>query len=135
MPRRLVRYQQDHHLHFVTFSCAQRKPYLSTPQARDLFERSLETIRLRYTFEIKGYVIMPEHVHLLVLTYAKAPPKVFLADAIKALKLSVAVQSKQRPFWLPRYHDFNVFTQKKRVEKLRSLHRNPVKKRPSPRPR
>ena len=52
MPRRLVRYQQDHHLHFVTFSCAQRKPYLSTPQARDLFERSLETIRLRYAFEI-----------------------------------------------------------------------------------
>ena len=47
MPRGLVRYQREHHLHFVTFSCAQRKPYLSTPQARDLFERSLETIRLR----------------------------------------------------------------------------------------
>ena len=30
--------------------------------------------------------------------------------------------------WQARYHDFNVCTGKKRVEKLRYLHRNPVRK-------
>ena len=32
----------------------------------------------------------------------------------------------QSPFWLTRYYDFNVFSEKKRIEKLRYMHRNPV---------
>jgi putative transposase len=32
------------------------------------------------------------------------------------------------PFWLPRYYDFNVWSEDKRVEKLRYMHRNPVKR-------
>jgi REP element-mobilizing transposase RayT len=32
------------------------------------------------------------------------------------------------PFWQPRFYDFNVWTSKKRVEKLRYMHRNPVKR-------
>ena len=33
-----------------------------------------------------------------------------------------------RHFWQARYYDFNVWTAKKRIEKLRYLHRNPVKR-------
>jgi putative transposase len=54
------------------------------------------------------------------------PRGVLLAMALKALKISVAVQRRERPFWQARYYDFNVFTDRKRVEKLRYLHRNPV---------
>jgi putative transposase len=32
----------------------------------DLFEDALERVRLRYLFVVAGYVVMPEHVHLLV---------------------------------------------------------------------
>jgi putative transposase len=122
MTKGLIRYQQAHDLHFVTFSCHHRQPYLGTPAARSLFERSLEAMRLRYDFYVTGYVIMPEHVHLLL----SEPTKAILAKALQALKLSVAVQSEQRPFWLHRYYDFNVFTEAKRTEKLRYIHRNPV---------
>lgn len=65
---------------------------------------------------------MPEHVHLLV----SEPEKGLLADALKALKLSVALRTQERPFWSARYYDFNVFTEKKRIEKLKYIHRNPV---------
>ena len=124
MPAELVRYQQTGHFHFVTFSCFRRQPFLTTPSSRDLFERSLETMRVRYDFVVAGYVLMPEHVHLLL----SEPKKAMLSKALQALKLSVAVQSKQRPFWQARYYDFNVFTPDKRVEKLRYMHRNPVKR-------
>jgi putative transposase len=67
---------------------------------------------------------MPEHVHLLV----SEPKQSQLSTAIQALKLSVSVQSKERPFWLPRYYDFNVHNEDKRIEKLRYMHRNPVKR-------
>jgi putative transposase len=77
---------------------------------------------MRYGFFVTGYVIMPEHVHLLV----SEPPNGTLARALQALKLSVAVQSRERPFWQRRYYDFNVHSEQKRVEKLRYMHRNPV---------
>jgi putative transposase len=51
---------------------------------------------------------------------------VLLAKAIQALKLSVAAKSHESPFWYKRYYDFNVFSEKKRKEKLRYIHRNPV---------
>ena len=108
----------------VQFSCYRRRPYLDSAAARDLFQRSLETMRARYDLFITGYVAMPEHVHLLV----GEPKKSVLAKSIQALKLSVAVQRSERPFWQPRYYDFNVFTYRKCIEKLRYIHRNPVRR-------
>jgi len=95
---------------------------LSEPHVCEIFERSLEMARRRYVFCVLGYVIMPEHVHLLV----SEPKRGTVATAMQALKTSVAKQCEQRPFWVPRYYDFNVFSNEKRTEKLRYLHRNPV---------
>jgi putative transposase len=122
MTKGLIRYQQSGCFHFVTFSCYRRLAHLSTAAARSLFECSLETMRKRYGFVVCGYVVMPEHIHLLV----SEPKKALLSKAIQALKLSVSVQSSKRPFWQPRYYDFNVHNEAKRVEKLRYIHRNPV---------
>jgi putative transposase len=119
-----VRYQHSGDLHFVTFSCYRRQPHLGDAAARAIFEQSLETMRKRYVFYVTGFVVMPEHVHLLI----SEPQRGCLARALQALKLSVAVQRQERPFWQPRYYDFNVFTEKKRTEKLRYMHRNPVKR-------
>jgi putative transposase len=121
MPRGLVRFQESGDLHFVTFSCFDRSPHLGTAAARDVFERSLEAMRVRYAFVVAGYVVMPEHVHLLL----SEPKETMLA---RALMLSVAVQRRERPFWHARYYDFNVFTESKRVEKLRYIHCNPVQR-------
>ena len=124
MPKGLVRYQQSGCFHFLTFSCYHRLPYLGIAASRSLFERSLEVMRTRYDFVVCGYAVMPEHVHLLV----SEPKNALLSTAIQALKLSVTVQSTERPFWLARYYDFNVHNEEKRVEKLRYMHRNPVQR-------
>jgi len=109
-------------MHFLTFSCYHRLPYLASPEAKNLFENSLERIRRKYGFVVAGYVVMPEHVHLLM----NEPQRSTLDQAIKAFKLSVTLRRNERPFWQARYYDFNVFTEEKRVEKLRYMHRNPV---------
>jgi putative transposase len=120
----LIRYQQSGHLHFVTFSCSQRLPLLGSASARSMFETSLEAARLRYRFSVIGYVVMPEHVHLLLTE----PARGLLSTAIQAMKISVAMQQVARPYWQARYYDFNVFTGRKRIEKLRYIHRNPVRR-------
>jgi putative transposase len=81
-------------------------------------------MRVRYDFYVLGYVVMPEHVHILLTE----PKQASLSKAIQALKLSVSVKSTHHPFWLPRYYDFTVFTDRKLAEKLRYMHRNPVKR-------
>jgi putative transposase len=119
-----IRYQQTGEFHFLTFSCFRRRPYLSPDAAKDLFEDALERVRRRYLFVVGGYVVMPEHVHLLV----NEPQRGLLSRAVQAFKLSVSMRSRQRPFWQAHYYDFNISTHEKFVEKLRYIHRNPVRR-------
>jgi len=53
-------------LHFITCSCYRRMPLLGTPQAQNCFLRILSEVRERYDFALLGYVVMPEHNHLLI---------------------------------------------------------------------
>ena len=138
MPRNLKRYQKTGQLHFVTFRCYRRQPFLRTAAKRDIFLRALEQARRRFGLVVVGYVVMPEHVHLLV----SEPEKGSLATAIQLVKQTSSRNShKSRrssqqelfaeseirtPFWQTRYYDFNVWTPKKRIEKLKYMHRNPV---------
>ncbi|MHB1937394.1 MAG: REP-associated tyrosine transposase [Acidobacteriaceae bacterium] len=128
MPRGLKRFYGAGDLHFLTFSCYQRRPYLATPHAKNIFLYALEQVRQRYQFSITGYVVMPEHVHLLVSEPETVTPsriiQVLKQNSSRRLKYTVANQGE--PFWLTRFYDFNVRTEQKRVEKLRYMHRNPV---------
>jgi putative transposase len=120
----LERYQETGELHFVTFSCYQRLAYLNTPSARYLFEDALQRTHQRYYFQVIGYVVMPEHVHLLL----SEPRKELLGVALQNLKLLVVKHAQQNPFWQRRYYDFNVFSEAKIVQKLNYMHWNPIKR-------
>jgi putative transposase len=122
MPFGLERFQHTGDLHFVTFSCYGKEPYLSETSAKETFEVSLEKMHRTYKFDVAGYVVMPNHVHLLI----GEPPEVGLARALQALKISVSKRRPEKPFWHRRYYDFNVFSLKKQLEKIDYMHQNPV---------
>jgi putative transposase len=124
MPNGLLRLQGGGDTHFITFSCYQRHALLCSERNRRLFELALEAARKKYQFQLFGYVVMPEHVHLLL----SEPQNGALASSIQAIKQSSSrkVLTCDGHFWQARYYDFNVFTAKKHVEKLRYIHRNPV---------
>jgi putative transposase len=145
MPNRLHRYYGAGYLHFITTSCYQRRPLLGSPLNRDLFLQVLEDVRRRYHFIVVGYVVMPEHVHLLLSEPERGNP----SRVMQAVKQGFARRILRRPrpaadprqanlagrevsaeghIWQHRFYDFVVFTEKKRVEKLRYMHRNPVKR-------
>ncbi|MGB8989009.1 MAG: transposase [Candidatus Sulfotelmatobacter sp.] len=127
MPWGLKRYQEARCLHFVTFSCYARAPRLATPHARNIFEKAFEDTRQWYGFYVAGYVVMPEHVHLLLTE----PERTKLSIALQMLKQNVARRLRGPeggPLWQPRYYDFNVWSYAKQTEKLRYIHRNPVRR-------
>jgi putative transposase len=72
---------------------------------------------------------MPEHFHLLISEPEIADP----STVMKVLKMRFArkvhkTDHRSGDLWQKRFYDFNVCTRKKRVEKLRYIHRNPVKR-------
>ena len=124
MPSRLRRYQSTGQHHFVTFSCCERRPYLESAASKGIFQEVLEATRLLYRFHVTGYVIMPEHVHLLVSEPESKP----LSTALAILKRTVSRQHTEKPFWLTRYYDFNISSNEKLFEKLHYIHWNPVRR-------
>ncbi len=153
MPQTLHRFYGDGDLHFVTFSCYRRRRLLNSEAHRGLFLRILERVRRRYRLVILAYVVMPEHIHLLL----SEPQRATLSTVIQALKLGFVrslygsaglgpgaprLAAFARPgnqtvdradatshrVWQARFYDFNIWTERKRVEKLRYVHRNPVKR-------
>jgi len=83
---------------------------------------------------------MPEHFHLLISEPQRGTP----STVMQALKLGFTRRvlgewkrrgTSQRAFWepphqlwQPRFYDFNVWSERKRVEKLGYIHENPVKR-------
>jgi putative transposase len=127
MSPRLVRFQKTRNFHFITFSCFRRLPLLARREGYNTFEIEFEKVRQRYQFVVAGYVLMPEHVHLLV----SEPQVTSLSIALQVLKQLTSRKLKwpdEAQFWQRRYYDFNVWNPEKTTEKLRYMHRNPVKR-------
>jgi len=131
MPWGLERYEGCGELHFVTFSCYDRLPYLGTAAARDLFLDSLEVVRRAHRLALHGYVAMPEHVHFLMRATGEASGGAGLAagaldTAIADLKALAAERLEKRPCWLGGYDDLKVHTDRDRTQRMMYMHRNPV---------
>src|SRR5690349_4372615 len=74
MPKNLKRVIGRGDLHFITFCCYQRRPLLASARSRSLAVQILKEVRARCRFALVGYVIMPEHLHLLLRESASLPP-------------------------------------------------------------
>jgi putative transposase len=124
MPLGLERRQNTGQLHFITFSCHHRSPYLEHPEPKDILEQVLERTRRSHQLSVFAYVLMPEHVHLLL----NEPHAYPLSSTLRVIKgeSSKLLKGSREHLWQPRYYDFNVFTTEKLVEKVRYIHRNPV---------
>ena len=127
MPWGLKRYQQTGDVHFITFSCYRRVPLLGSGVARDIVAVTLERVRRWYGFYLTGFVVMPEHVHLLL----SEPERGNLAVVLQMLKQIVSCKLNDHatnPFWQARYYDFNVWREQKLTGKLDYMHQNPVQR-------
>ena len=144
MPKGLKRYYGQKHLHFITCSCYRRLPLLRSARAKNAFAKILGEVREGYGFALVGYVVMPEHIHLLIGEPARGTPSTVMQ--VLKQRVSHRLRRKRRilpaqlrlrfdgsedslpRFWQLRFHDFNVWSHKKRVEKLQYMHLNPVKR-------
>jgi putative transposase len=64
--KRRVAINEPGHAHELTFSCFRRLRLLAGSRAKRVFLQCLDDARQRFAFEVWAYVVMPEHVHILI---------------------------------------------------------------------
>ncbi len=132
MPTRLHRYYGSGYFHFITTSCYHRRPLLTSPQRRDLLLRILEQVRRRYGFIVVGYVVMPEHVHLLISEPDRGTPSTVMQVLKQRFARNVLGEGRRRGqpaqgqlwqealedehIWQKRFYDFVVKSEAKQVQ-------------------
>jgi putative transposase len=142
---------EGNHLHFLTASTYHRASLFDAEPFRRIFIRTLDQLRTELEFRLLGYVLMPEHFHLLIWPQQRANPsrsvaslkertaksilKILKHDSqsewcqkmLEAVRLPATVHDEATyRVWQRRFYDFNVWSEKKRLEKLDYMHANPV---------
>ncbi len=131
---------------FITFSCYRRIKLLENETAIQLFLNHLDAARKHYEIKVFGYVIMPEHLHL-VLYPTKTVELGKVIGEIKSRSARVIFAEWQKiglgdmsnlkivangkcgyKFWQKRCYDHNCRTPETVLEKIQYCHNNPVKR-------
>ena len=144
--RRRKRYEIEHQPRFVTFSCYQRLPLFNNDAIKNHFVKHLMTKQDEMRFKLHAWVIMPEHLHLILTPNL---PKQTVSTVLEKLKgpfakqvigrwrelnapiLSRIMDAHNKPhFWLAGGgYDRNIRDEEELVEKIAYIHDNPRRRR------
>jgi len=92
VPTRLERRYDTRTSHFITCSCYQRRPLLDNDSIKRCFLKILEETRREFDFCVYGYVLMPEHFHLLI----SKPEIREVGTVLQVLKQRVSHEARKR---------------------------------------
>jgi putative transposase len=143
-PRRhRTRHELPGHARFLTFSCYRNLPLLQTEATRDILDAAILQSRETLHFKLYAWVIMPNHVHMLLKPDLPEHPVPTILKRIKqpaARKILTAWRKRDAPvipkitdpqgkahFWQRGGYDRNIISKEEFIEKLNYIHLNPVK--------
>ena len=125
---------------FVTFSCHDRLPRLNQSDAKEIISEELNRARAKYGFLIFGYVLMPEHVHLVLFPPAGMKLGLVIGEIkshsarsyfarLPTASDGVSERAEgRRVFWQKRCYDHNCRSPETVWEKIHYCHNNPVER-------
>jgi REP element-mobilizing transposase RayT len=91
------------HAHELTFSCHDRLPLLSKDRTRQWFIDALRAARERHRFSLWAYVVMPEHVHVLLLPQDdSAIERILQSIKLPVSRRAMAYLRSEHPEWMKR---------------------------------
>lgn len=136
------RFEIVQHARFLTFSCFHRLPLFTNDAIKDAFGESLNSSRARTQFKLVAWVVMPEHVHLLMVpSLPEFPISVVLGDLkgrfanavlrrwrelnAPILKRVIDASGKHRFWQVGGGYDRNIDSDEELIEKINYIHDNP----------
>jgi len=92
MFKKLPKFNDQSYTHFVTTNTANRCPYFAKDDLCQILVDNIKFYEAKYSLEIYGWVIMPDHLHLLVWWDADKQPELTISKIIQGIKGSSARQ-------------------------------------------
>jgi putative transposase len=122
---------------FVTITCFRREQYLTATAAKNILLQGLAYLRNQRQIKILGWVLMPEHVHLVLLPHddVKLGYEIGQMKGWTAREILSQVRHDDRvvrrsdghaAVWERRCYDHNCRTPDNTREKIIYCHNNPV---------
>lgn|SRR5574341_764176 len=143
--KKIKHYTELGHAHFITLVVNKRIPVFSNSETAIKAVQAIEFYQKNFGIKILGFVIMPDHLHLIAWPQGAKSPEEFVRDFKKYLAkgiLDLLTPSEKTKFllgrpqkrnhrfqiWQKDYYDFNIYNQDILSEKLNYIHYNPVRK-------
>jgi len=108
-------------IYFITTRLKERELRFTESEAKTIRKTILDLVS-RKEFEVYAYVIMPDHLHILMKPNLKG-----ISKAMQLLKGGSSRQINKGYLWQQGFFDFAVLTERKFKEKFNYIHYNPVK--------
>ena len=110
--------------YFVTLTLQERRTLFADAGAAGIVLRALQTDRQRGQIALFAYVIMPEHVHVVL----RPIPPLVLPQWVRRFKTFVAHSLKRGPIWMHDYWSEYLWDEKMIIQKIEYIHRNPIRR-------
>jgi REP element-mobilizing transposase RayT len=144
----LPRFHIEGHIYYITTVVYNRLPIFKRPSFIIPLMDSLNFYRYKQTFKLLGYVVMPDHVHLMIWPFGNSSVSDIMRDYKKFTSARLIRQAEvegmsdwltafqqageetrrsENKVWQDSYWDENVYTERFLRQKLNYVHRNPVR--------
>jgi len=80
-------YNTPNNAHELTFSCYKKQPFFDDDIIKHFFVDSVKQVQKKYQFDVWAYVIMPDHIHILIMPLLE---NYTISNILKSIKQSVA---------------------------------------------
>jgi putative transposase len=99
------------------------------PEHYEIVLRNIEFYRRREKASVLGYVIMPDHFHLLINMPATGSISNFMRDLKRRTVYDYSRMHgmKSGKFWQDRFNDVSIYSEEVLYTKLKYIHENPVR--------
>jgi REP element-mobilizing transposase RayT len=152
----LPKFNDNSYAHSITTRTYENRPYFKNDEFSRILLGELRFYSQKYGLSLIGYVIMPDHVHMLLWWEKDEKPDLTVSKIVQVIKGTTArrcvdlsksrgwehlLQATQKDaavskshkrnlkyrLWQAGFYDFNVHSEEKLLEKLNYVHNNPVK--------
>jgi len=97
--KNLPKFDDNSYAHFITTNTYNNYPYFKHEELCQILIEELEFYSRKYGFALIGYVIMPDHLHLLVWWDKEEKPGLSISRVTNSIKTMTAKRIKRRLFY------------------------------------
>ncbi|MFA6525306.1 MAG: transposase [Patescibacteria group bacterium] len=139
----MKRYNIPGQVHFVTTRTLNSVPYFSDNICCDILLSVINRLRNELKFNLIGFVLNPNHIHLLLKLWVGsnlfepeanefASTRGNISYVVQRIKGGSAREINRYLktagcVWQKNFYDFNIYSERKLIQKLNYIHYNPVK--------